>query len=155
MVSKKFYRIVIYSNNVIKGDCADGWYLINVGDVTLDDTKQYQYSIDKFNFYASGLPTASFMIDIPQFASGNSYSSLTQTINGTNFIVNGNQYVKTHSEFDTIGNPIGSINIIRGGMINIKVLDLTGNKLNSFVTNGVKWIMHMIIWEVPKHARKI
>ena len=143
---KKVYRIVINSNDRLYLDNlhshSDNYYNINVASLQLETGCKYQMAIESFTSDTTDGLNA-FMFNIMSVGQPDSYYSSTK---GPNFCL----YVaKTWSynrpiNFDSIGCPMGNIEWLRSGCIQIKLTYLYDN-----VQFNYHWAAVLCIWEMP------
>lgn len=154
--AKKFYRLVIYSANVLStptpaGYTAwyDGFYQIDFPEILNHD--KYQVAVESFNMNRSGAnATNGFIVHCSDLSQANSYSTLTQSTSTTLLNYNGNSFYR-FLDFGSIGIPVKDVSFMRNNPLRIYLSTLDGVPITNndyFGVGGTQWVMSLIIYPI-------
>jgi hypothetical protein len=154
--AKKFYRIQLYSANVMPtltpaGNSAwyDGYYQIDIPDIL--DSDKYQIAVEKFNMNLTANAGLGYIISCDTLPQANSYSTLTQSTNYSILTYNGSSFVR-FIDFSSIGIPLKDKSWMRTNRIHIYFSTLNGVPIttNKFYGASPMWSMSLIIFPIEK-----
>jgi hypothetical protein len=147
----RFYRVAIFSKDVVSGNWSDGYYAVNIDDIPFPN--KYHLAVESWVMNSATVPTkpVPFLVEFQDINQADTYSTSSKSHSRIALLAQTSASwggIQNSINSSTIGIPLNDTNILKSKQLRImlKALDDTSGTLYTALGAGTTWVMTLLLY---------